>query len=159
MSIFLPPSETVQASLGLSKTQIVYRASSSSGLSPMNMLLTCEILNEKMQFLSPAEGQRPRNYLSCCCSLIFRLIYASSTPTTMLPPFFKIFLKYHFIYLSIYLSITISIYNYLSIYLSTYPFINISVYLSLFLYVNLSIDTLSPQTQELVSVLLRIVNF
>ena len=131
MSIFLPPSETVQASLGLSKTQIVYRASSSSGLSPMNMLLTCEILNEKMQFLSPAEGQRPRNYLSCCCSLIFRLIYASSTPTTMLPPFFKIFLKYHFIYLSIYLS------PYLSI--TIYHSINLPFYLSIYQYLCLSI--------------------
>ena len=28
---------------------------------------------------------RPRNYLSCCCSWIFRLIYALSTPTTLLP--------------------------------------------------------------------------
>ena len=135
MSIFLPPSETVQASLGLSKTQIVYRASSSSGLSPMNMLLTCEILNEKMQFLSPAEGQRPRNYLSCCCSLIFRLIYASSTPTTMLPPFFKIFLKYHFIYLSIYLSPYLSI----TIYQSTFLPIHLSISLSIYHYFYMSI--------------------
>ena len=38
-------------------------------------------------FLSAAEGQRPKNYLSCCC-WIFRLIYALSTSTTMLPPIF-----------------------------------------------------------------------
>ena len=33
--------------------------------------------------LSAAEGQRSRNYLSCCCC-IFCLIYALSTPTTVL---------------------------------------------------------------------------
>ena len=33
--------------------------------------------------LSAAKVQRPRNYLSCC-SWIFHLIYALSTPTTML---------------------------------------------------------------------------
>ena len=38
--------------------------------------------------LSAAEGQRPRNYSSCCCSWIFCLIYALSTSTTMLPPIF-----------------------------------------------------------------------
>ena len=44
--------------------------------------------------LSTAKGQRPRNYSSCCycCSCwIFCLIYALSTSTTMLPPFFKYF--------------------------------------------------------------------
>ena len=40
--------------------------------------------------LSAAEGQRPRNYSSCCCSWIFCLIYALSTSTTVLPPFFNI---------------------------------------------------------------------
>ena len=34
-----------------------------------------------------AEGQRPSNY-SSCCSWIFRLIYALSTSTTVLPPIF-----------------------------------------------------------------------
>ncbi len=40
MSIFFPPRETVQASSGLSRTQMVYKASSSSGLNPMKTLLT-----------------------------------------------------------------------------------------------------------------------
>ena len=48
--------------------------------------------------LSAAVGQRPRNYSSCCC-WIFLLIYALSTSTTMLPPFFK------YCKLSLYLSI------------------------------------------------------
>ena len=39
-------------------------------------------------FLSAAESQRPRNYLSCCCSWIFCLIYALSTSTTLTPPSF-----------------------------------------------------------------------
>ena len=58
--------------------------------------------------LSAAEGQRPRNY-SSCCSWIFRLIYALSTSTTVLP---SIFLKYF--KLSIYLAVF-----FLSIYQST----------------------------------------
>ena len=44
---------------------------------------------EGYAFLSGAEGQRPRNYSSCCsCCWIFHLIYAFSTSTTMLPPIF-----------------------------------------------------------------------
>ena len=39
-----------------------------------------------------AEGQRPRNYLSCCCSWIFRLIYALSTSTTLPPLHFHLYL-------------------------------------------------------------------
>ena len=37
-----------------------------------------------------SEGQRPRNYSSCCCCScwIFCLIYALSTPTIVLPPIF-----------------------------------------------------------------------
>ena len=46
------------------------------------------------QFLSAAEGQRPCNY-SSCCSWIFRLVYALSTSTTVLPPFFKYFKFIH----------------------------------------------------------------
>ena len=42
--------------------------------------------SEKL-FLSAAEGQRPRNYLSCC-SWIFRLIYALSTSTSLTLPLF-----------------------------------------------------------------------
>ena len=42
----------------------------------------------KYIFLSAAEGQRPSNYSSCRCSWIFRLIYALSTSTTVLPPIF-----------------------------------------------------------------------
>ena len=45
--------------------------------------------------LSAAEGQRPSNYSSCCCSWIFRLVYALSTSTTVLPPFFKYFKSIH----------------------------------------------------------------
>ena len=60
-------------------------------------------------FLSAAEGQRPSNYssccYSCCCSWIFRLIYALSTYTTVLPPIFLNILN-----LSIYQSINLSIY-------------------------------------------------
>ena len=66
-----------------------------------------------LDMLSAAEGQRP-NYSSCCCCWIFRLIYALSTPTTVLPPNFFKYLK-----LSPYLSlkfITLSIFHYLSIY-------------------------------------------
>ena len=47
------------------------------------------------EFLSAAEGQRPRNYSSCCCSWIFRLVYALLTSTTVLPPFFKYFKSIH----------------------------------------------------------------
>ena len=58
--------------------------------------------------LSVAEGQRPRRvefymfreispYQSITLSWIFRLIYALSTPTTMLPPIFLNFLKFHLI--------------------------------------------------------------
>ena len=44
--------------------------------------------------LSAADGQRPRNYSSCCCcSWIFHLIYALSTSTTMLPPIFYKYFK------------------------------------------------------------------
>ena len=50
--------------------------------------------------MSAAEGQRPRNY-SSCCSWIFRLIYALSTSTTLLPQFFISF------YPSIHISITL----------------------------------------------------
>ena len=42
----------------------------------------------KATFLSVAEEQRPRNYLTCCW--IFRLIYAFSTPTTLLPLHFTL---------------------------------------------------------------------
>ena len=54
-----------------------------------------------MLLLSAAECQRPSNYSSCCCcSWIFRLIYALSTSTTVLPPIFLYILN-----LSIYQSI------------------------------------------------------
>ena len=43
---------------------------------------------KKATFLSVAEEQRPRNYLTCCW--IFRLIYAFSTPTTLLPLHFAL---------------------------------------------------------------------
>ena len=136
-----------------------------------------------IRFLSAAEGQRPRNYSSfyccclwpkagnylsynCCSCWIFRLVYALSTPTTVLPPFiiYLFFITiYHSIYHSAYRSVYCSIYpsvkslylsNIVSIYLSIYPSSTVSVYLSLLLSVNLSIITLSPQTQEPVSVLL-----
>ena len=47
-----------------------------------------------VMLLSVGEYQRPRNYSRCCCCCcfscwIFHLIYAISTPTTVLPPFFK----------------------------------------------------------------------
>ena len=52
----------------------------------------------------------PDRYQSCCCSWIFRLIYALSTSTTMLPPIFWNILKYHS-NLSIYLLFFLSIYQ------------------------------------------------
>ena len=58
--------------------------------------------------MSAAEGQRPSNYSSCCCSWIFCLIYALSTSTTVLPPIFlNIFNLSTYLptYRSIYLSI------------------------------------------------------
>ena len=60
--------------------------------------------------MSAAEGQRPRNYLSCCSC--FCLICALSTPTTMLPliffPSFSFlhFLSLHFLSLILSLSLT-----------------------------------------------------
>ena len=129
-----------------------------------------------IRFLSAAEGQRPRNYSSfyccclwpkagnylsynCCSCWIFRLVYALSTPTTVLPPFiiYLFFITiYHSAYRSVYCSIYPSVHHciYLTLYLSIYPSSTVSVYLSLLLSVNLSIITLSPQTQEPVSVLL-----
>ena len=67
-------------------------------------------------FLSAAEGQRPGNYSSCCCSWIFRLIYALSTSTTVLPPiFFKYFKSICLsVCQSVCLSVCISIYLTLS---------------------------------------------
>ena len=49
--------------------------------------LACKFL-PWLQLLSAAEGKRPRNYSSCCCSWIFHLIYALSSSTTVLPPIF-----------------------------------------------------------------------
>ena len=43
--------------------------------------------------LFAAEGQRPRNYWSCGSCWIFHLIFALSTPTTVLPPIFLKYLK------------------------------------------------------------------
>ena len=88
------------------------------------------------QFLSAAEGQRPRNYLSCCCSWIFCLIYALSTPTTLLPQ--NIIISYNHSTLSLF-SIILSITP--SIYLSLYLFksIYLSLYQSLYLSITLSI--------------------
>ena len=50
--------------------------------------------------LSAVEGQRPRNYLSCCCSWIFHLIYALSTSTTVQPqnfPYISLPLSHSFL--------------------------------------------------------------
>ena len=64
----------------------------------------------KITFLSAAEGQRPRNYSSCCCAWIFCLIYALSTSTTMLPPIFCITLSiYPSIHVAVFLSVNLSI--------------------------------------------------
>ena len=124
-----------------------------------------------------AKDQRPRNYLSCCSSSscwIFCLIYALSTPSTILPLLSISPSSLSLSFLSLwFLSLSLS----LPILMSYDPFPTLTshslsprslccssllpafiaplshIYLSLFLSVNLSIDTLSPQTQEPVSVL------
>ena len=51
-----------------------------------------EVFGLVLFLFSAADGRRPRNYLSCCCTCwIFRLVYALSTPTTVLPVFFILF--------------------------------------------------------------------
>ena len=67
-----------------------------------------QTLSKNLHLLSAAEGQRPRNYSSCCCcSWIFCLIYALSTSTTVLPPIFLSI--YPSIHLAVFLSVNLSI--------------------------------------------------
>ena len=67
-------------------------------------------------FLSAAEGQRPKNYSSCCCSCcwIFWLIYALSTSTTVLHPIYHSII-YLSIHLAVFLSVNLSIDLFLSL--------------------------------------------
>ena len=62
----------------------LYDRASSMRLQDGKTLIEISML---LLLLSAAEGQRPRNYSSCCC-WIFHLIYALSTPTTVLPLIF-----------------------------------------------------------------------
>ena len=102
--------------------------------------LTC--LHIKTLLLSAAEGQRPRNYSSCCCSWIFRLVYALLTSTTVLPPFFKYFKSIHCCCCSWIFHLLYA----LSTSTTMLPpiclnILNLSIYLSIYIFsVNLSID-------------------
>ena len=101
--------------------------------------------------LSVAEGQRPRNYLSCCCSYslcswIFYLIYAFSTPHTLKPLHF--FLSLLLLSLSLpYISLPLSVSHYLYLSLSlSLSYSSISQ--------SLNVNIQSPHIREPVSVLL-----
>ena len=74
---------------------------------------TNNVFPEVSTLLSAAEGQRPRNYLSCCSCWIFRLVYALSSPTTVLPQFL---IKLFFITISL----TLSIYHYFYLSINQY---------------------------------------
>ena len=104
-------------------------------------------------FLSAAEGQRPRNDFSCCsCSLIFCLIYALSTSTTLTPPsvfslsllppplsllLLSLLSFYSLLPMSIYLCLLSYVYltcSYLPTYVYLPTYINIPAYLYQYIY-------------------------
>ena len=87
-------------------------------------------MSELKHFVLQPKAKGPGNYLSCCCSWIFCLIYALVTSTTVLPLNFHfdyvfIFIYFIIIYHTIYLSVYLSIYH--SINLTTNLFINNSI--------------------------------
>ena len=90
--------------------------------------------------LSAAEGQRPKNYLSCVFAGFFILHNSIGTQVIIFKiSIFSIFINiYHSIYLSFY---PLSTYHSI-----LYLFINHSIYNSITIYlsIHLSIETLSP---------------
>ena len=75
---------------------------------------------------SAAEGQRPRNYLTCC-SWIFRCIYALSTSTTLLPFHFSLLPPPLSHSLSTYLCLLTNVYP-TCMYLHTYVYLPTSIF-------------------------------
>ena len=72
-------------------------------------------------FLSGAEGQRPRNYLSChssSYSWIFCLIYALSTSTNLLPLHFSHSLSHLHTYLPLHTLLPMSTYQHIPAYVN-----------------------------------------
>ena len=97
--------------------------------------------------LSAAEGQRPRNYLSCCSCWIF--VSKTHATSHSLSLFFHFYIFSFFLIFSITISIYRSIkyvYQFMPTYLSqiTYTYLSMSTYLHLPIYVYLSTSTYLP---------------
>ena len=100
------------------------------------------LLKYTFLFLSAAEGQRPRNYLSCCScysSWIFHLMYALSTSITLLPLHFSLSLRHTSLFLtppspslSTHLCLSTNVYLPVSTYLHQHTYLSISTHLPIY---------------------------